>query len=315
MGRLFRLIPIAFLFIVNAYENSYAQDENSAMSTSDVIVIPQIQAQAQSLLDNIPVPPGAREIDKFKGIDSKIDDQQIFMKTYDCELSVEQVRNFYKKTLSSLGWNETDFTQFLGNSMPLMAGDNSSQGYQLVKNNLTFLKNYKMLTVVFLPVTKSIQQVTRFSVSVKDMPVDTSSLPMEFLSGKKEALDFMPEHSEVRQVGLTKKANGINVRYGSKIALEILASFYKNNMPQYGWRLENEQKMAPKTVSSMSAECESCPKINPAYQHLMSSTTMENRILSFANDKGDTCVIHISEMKGVSIPLGNTTLSVDYTKK
>ena len=175
--------------------------------------------------EKIPLPRGAIRINSEK---TSVSGEEFITSIYTSELSVEEVKDFYKSALTRQGWQEINLSE---------SGQLQQQGGPTgTLNFLAFLKEGKVVNVTFLP-TSAFRGKTTFSMAEGKMPSSQS-----FLKGKlPKKLDFMPMYPGSKQVSyVSRDSGGINAGYETPDDIDTVLGFYRQNMPEYGWVLEKD---------------------------------------------------------------------------
>jgi len=321
-GKVFLL----FIFFVSSLGICFGQEQKGFPFSMQQF---QVNNTAENL-DNFPIPPTTQEIklpDAPKGFklpnlaDSPYAPDLNKMKRYRSKLSVEELKEFYKIKLSQFGWKPLEILGNLGDLGGMFGFDTDQLG-AITQNSLMLTKNKNMLTIVFIPEGET----TRYSLSIKSMPSlnDVSSqvpgLPgqdKQKPKGKRET--FMPLYPKATEIRYFEEFGTVNASYGIDDDAETIATFYRNNMPKYGWQLKQEKDSGQKSMDEISTQCPTCPKLPQSYQSIVQNATFGNQKLDFINKRGDKCQIRITRATGLNMPFAPsqgdlTTINVKYKK-
>lgn len=261
----------------------------------------------------IPVPAAAEEI---KTESRKISGSEFEFKYYSSNQGASQIKAFYRNTLATLGWKESRALESLG-EMP------GSQTMSAFEHNLLFEKDGAIVIITFMPQGTYQDNKTRFTVAQGEAdyksPASLDAFsPPELLTTP--AKDVAPVYPGASLLSLSEPAGSSKAVYFSKDAIETVASFYKNKMPNYGWALMGETP--PEKITSGDAAnvslAQACPTCAQVGIDLTKPMELFLGELDFANSRGDTCKIGLSytlpaqeELKQLTF----TTIVVDYNEK
>ncbi|MCF7887688.1 MAG: hypothetical protein K9L76_00260 [Candidatus Omnitrophica bacterium] len=165
------ILKIAFSFflfslIINV---SYSQDYSNQES-----VFPQFpdggfgQSQganypAENFLDSLPVP---HQTDKAQsGLGQAYG---LNMDMFSSQLSIPEIKNFYKQELSRLGWQLMDLSgMFSASNLDQMNAP--AQTAEVARNSLIYKKGKSILVVAFYP-SQGNSGITTYSLTLKQIP-------------------------------------------------------------------------------------------------------------------------------------------------
>lgn len=317
MKRLVIVNIMCLLLLMCVCKRGFSQEPSQwSWPPIGVGLAPQAETQNELTIDDIPLPFSTRELKQPEDMRGLTKGNDLNMEVYESELSLEEIRSFYKDKLVSLKWHQMNMSGSLSQMPMVMPGVGLSELRQAMGNNLTFIKSGYVLIVAFMPLNN--QDNVRYSVGLRKMPAMRLPVPLEPNRGesKSETVDFMPLYFDIQQMNYTENNNGSVAMYTSGADVETLAQFYKENMQDYSWRLKDDRQEAPKSLANISSDCPTCPKIPPEQQEMMKNLSVEVRTLNFDNSQGDKCSIQFLKTKGLEVManLSGTSITVTHTK-
>jgi hypothetical protein len=130
---------------------------------------------------------------------------------------------------------------------------------------------------------------------------------------KPDTLKFMPIYSSSKQLLLWDTANGVMASYSTEESINSVASFFKNKMPSYGWKLFHENPITQK-----SADCPACDKKIGGLKNGDSGTlAIKGKFytsdLKFKREKGEFCSISITSSDYGEVSLPKEAKEIGYT--
>jgi hypothetical protein len=259
---------------------------------------------------SLPIPPGAN-VEKQET--RSMAEQKMFFTYYTSSQGADEIKDFYRKKLTLQGWKERNLAQDIERVQ--LPGVDKGPMKKALEANLFFENDADTLILNFIPAQFSRDGKTKFSIcqtkkfSSLQISQDTVPVP-ELLARPKK--DVAPVYPGASLVNLAEDSRSLKATYFSKADIEPVISFYKTKMPDYGWGLVKE---AP--LKKMDAgNCPSCQN-NPFTA--AQSTEAWIAEMDFANEKGDSCKIGLSEVITKNIATSKiiniTTISVSYDKK
>ncbi|MFO8052845.1 MAG: hypothetical protein R6U54_02650 [Candidatus Omnitrophota bacterium] len=162
-------ILFSFAFFLLISNVSYSQDYNNQQS-----VFPQSPAgefgQSQdsgssttNVLDNLPVPYETKKVQSGLGQGYGLN-----MDMFSSQLSISEIKDFYKQELSRLGWQSVDMSKMFSSSN-LNQMNVPAQTEEVAKNSLIYKKGKSVLVVAFYP-SQDKSGTTTYSLTAKQMP-------------------------------------------------------------------------------------------------------------------------------------------------
>ncbi len=261
---------------------------------------------------SLSVPPGVEEVSKER---RKISNSEFEVSYYKTNLSIDEVKKYYYSRLPNLGWREKQI--FDQSTLANMKIDIANSP---MVNNLVFENdNKETLMINFLPGGLSQGAKTAFTLYrgkldfSQSLPPGNNNYMPELIAKPKK--DVFPVYPGASLVFLSEPADSLKASYFSKDDLDLVADFYKSNMPKYGWSL-TEEKLPEKIETTGGADsCPSCPKGAGS-----SSQQIEiwNTQLFFSNQKENSCNIVLSRvipLQGIPESFSTTTIMVNYEEK
>jgi hypothetical protein len=162
-------VVFVFLFLASTGSVSYSQDYNnqeSIFSQSQTEGFGQNQGPGSSttdVLDNLPVPYQTNKAQSGLGQAYGIN-----MDMFSSQLSVSEIKDFYKQELSRSGWQLMDISGMLSSSN-LNQMNVPAQTEEVAKNSLIYKKGKSILVVAFYP-SQDNSGITTYSLTVKQIP-------------------------------------------------------------------------------------------------------------------------------------------------
>ena len=264
---------------------------------------------------SLPVPPKTTEV---KQLNRKSKSTQTDIIFYDSTLSKEAICDFYREKFGKSGWEEKDPFTAMGQipDLPQESGlKNVSQ------STLIFRKENQTVVLRFISKgTKTSFVLGRNWMDpsvlklVPDIYHDTPAL------SAKPGKAIAPLYPQAKMVGFSEDSDTQKAVYFSKDNIESIASFYKFNMPGFGWLLDKEgpvesidfSKRLPQAVSKDCPDCHA--KINDALKQ--KGVVLQS--LNFLNSLGGACSIYLFRPSDSGVgknPAGYTVIMVNYAKK
>ena len=279
----------------------------------------------------IPVPEDSQKVDTQTRAIGKT---KIELNYYSSTLSVDEIRDFYRKELAARDWKESNMLQSFSSSPEL---EKKPGAKDFFANNIIFEKDEKILYINFLPGGVYRDAKTRFTVGLWQKPAKgetAGGLPQLLKKPKK---DVAPAYPGASLMSLSENENSLQAMYMAKDApAEEIAAFYKQNMPGYGWSLTSEEPMHKVGLQGMNkyytkAETGECPDCVKATEETAAQGLPEIAgagdffagEMVFSNAKGDICQIVLSRGEFTFGGLGDmagripklTSITVHYEKK
>lgn len=229
----------------------------------------------------ISLPPSTEKISSSV---SNIVGQNMTVSMYVAPLSFEEIKNFYRRILTSEGWEEK--------SAP--TNQIAGQSIQSQQNAVVFTKNNnsEYINIIYIP-RRDPEGRTYFAIGQGKAPT-----LKDFANTAPAKLDFMPLYPAAKQISFKEDAEEISVSYVSQDKMSSIINFYKMNMPDYNWELSGEDEIErssaqPDDLKRRLAFCPNCPKDASSLQ------TMERESggLEFTNKYGDICRISLTYIK------------------
>lgn len=176
-----------------------------------------------AIWENIPAFPQAV---KIKQEETLINNNTVQITVYSTTEPIEKAVEFYKSRLTNFGWTLTSQTNQQGINLAVF-----SKGDGLIN---ILLQN--MLGKNFITITQSmVCSECEGKREEKAEGVPTSDTP-----GRD--LQFVPRYPKAIRVSETERENGkkVAINYYTKDSVERALDFYRKNMGNYYWKLENE---------------------------------------------------------------------------
>lgn len=269
--------------------------------------------------EEIPVPPAASEV---KRETRSIGGAELNFIYYLSNQAAGQIKEFYRGKLSGLGWQERGIMQDLSQiQLPgQMPGLPPAQLNQALEANLIFEKDQDMLIITFLPAEYSQDAKTRFNLcwgkAIKQAQLSADKIAIPELVDKPKKNVF-PAYPGASLITLNEHPNSLRATYFSKDDIEAIISFYKNEMSNYGWSLQDERPVKKMKKADMVNDPSACPTCVKNPPNFGSMETWFGQ-LDFVNDQKDRCNLAIAQIvpaKEGSLSLEMTTISVSYEEK
>lgn len=237
----------------------------------------------------------------------------------------EGIKDFYRRELSGLGWNEQELKQSLSEAKTGSAVQVS--GNVFFDNNLVFKKEDSILTLTFLPEGVIKDERVRFSISEgklelgkkRDISKQEEYVPQLMARPKK---NIAPLYPKATLINFSEKDGYLNATYFTKDYIEDVADFYKNNMSGHGWSLISEIPLARIDLlnsTKFASPASVCPECSQGQQMPSVITDMWFMELVFSNPRQDSCRIglfnNIVEGSDSKQLLNFTNIRIEYEKK
>lgn len=264
---------------------------------------------------SVPLPPSAEEIRQEV---KKIAGSAFTFNYYTSEQDTLTIKNFYRSTLSNLGWKEKEPLKDLAGVTNFQVNSSLADNLSL---NLIFEKDDgQMLIINFLPQVASSDGKTRFTIAEGKVDFKAQSTTQqdfvpELLAKPKK--DITPTYPGASLINLNEDATYLRAGYFTKDDIEAVSSFYKNNMPGYGWNLITEKPIQEVAAAENNYDlykyCPQCPK-DIGFD--MKSIKTRLTELKFSNTNGDVCSIVVSTRSSAESGFDNmTVILVNYAEK
>ncbi|MFA4888090.1 MAG: hypothetical protein WC628_00745 [Candidatus Omnitrophota bacterium] len=271
---------------------------------------------------DIPLPEDTQKIKQEK---RQIAGMEFEFISYISGTEVSLVKDFYRSKLIELGWQEKDVLGQLDKLKEKAAVNvDSERVKKALEENLMFDKGEENMVINFIPGQFVRDNKTHFIICRGTIDPKTALQNMQSTDYIPKLLDkpkkeIMPVYPDSSLLSLSEDKNSLKANYIVKEDIALLAQFYKDNMPRYGWSLAKEsplEKVNTKQALQGQADyCPSCPRETKAENSNMEILSTE---LIFSNESKDTCKVMLSYLS--SLKLGNspgsfTVVIIDYAKK
>jgi len=265
--------------------------------------------------NSIPVPPGTQEANKET---RRISGSEFEFIYYTSTQDIDALKQFYRLRLPQSGWKEKELAKDMGQLQGVQI--DTGMLNKTLENNIMFEKEGETLMISFMPAGFSQDGRTKFTVSkgklsLEKAPSSDDNLIPELLTKPKK--EVAPEYPGAKLVSLSEQQSSTQATYMTKDDIEGAISFYKSQMPGYGWSLAGEEPVTKAdygdtTKYDISQYCPTCPKDTLISPGSISTWTAQ---LKFSNAKGDGCRVFLSQTQAsgkASSALNMTTIVMYY---
>jgi len=219
---------------------------------------------------------------------------------YATELSFKEITKFYQEKLLQNGWEDISKDEKL--KQLANAG--------LFSKSLFFKNNDEVITIQNLPNPQAPRE-TRFSLA-RGRP--------RFLRSDLGEEEPEPEHRELKDIpvypGATmepfssiRTQGRIQVGYTTSDNIEQVIQFYREELPVYGWEIEEELPVMEYDSQDLT-QCAECKKMPASLQSELKDSAMRMQGLRISKDSR-ACIIGISEFSS-SGAAPETLISINY---
>lgn len=253
----------------------------------------------------LPVPSGAQESKKQV---RKLAGSEYTLTYYKSSSSSEEIKSFYRANLPALGWKEKGFLDDLSQIEQLK--DNPFLG-QVLEKTLVFEKDKEIIIINFLPALRQSKEI-QFTLSrgtMPEMPEGAQAEQQPFIVPELVAQpkkNVAPAYPGSSLMFLQEPQAGQRAVYATADEAQKVAGFFKEQMPGYGWALQEETP-----AEKLNQDCPTCPKTT--------GLPIETWVTKLKFTKpGAECEVVLSQIKaGNVLPQGMaaTTILVNYDEK
>ncbi|MCF7916258.1 MAG: hypothetical protein K9L61_00580 [Candidatus Omnitrophica bacterium] len=310
-GLRFFFVFVCFCLLITfmAYAQEYNLDQPllNPFSSDTGQTQNQKVAPSENIISNLPLPAYTDPLETNQAMRNLGQGQGLTMKMFSTQLSIDEVREFYQRRFPALGWQKVSVEgMFSPSAMSSMNQMNlPPQAQQMMKHNLIFSKDQQMMIIAFSPSFNPNQPVT-YSIAISKMPKGAQG---GLFGSKEHKVDFMPVYPQAKQLNYSSKDSVTNTIYIASGNVEDVIEFYKNKMGEYGWNLSGEEPIAKRPTQS--ADCPTCESLPP----MASSLQIEGSQLMFTNEKQENCIIGISKVSGVKMPINVGDIYITAIRK
>jgi hypothetical protein len=204
-----------------------------------------------AIWEDIPALPGSQRVRHEEVV---VNNNPVQTTIYSTTLSPEEIVKFYKTKLSSFGWGlKSEVTQ---QGMTLLV---FSKGDKLLNMTIQNILGGNYITIMQSrmsqePLKPCPECEKKLEEIKKDLKLSNESgekkieIPTDAISKEQETdtpgrdLQFVPRYPGAVRVNDIEKENGkkVNITYYAKDPVENIINFYRQNMGNYYWKLENE---------------------------------------------------------------------------
>lgn len=224
---------------------------------------------------------------------------------YNCDMPAEGILDFFRKQLPKYGWQENVKFLEAARKMPLPENEHKESARRYLGNMTQFYKQDYELTVGVLP-NRSYQRST-FSIGY-GKKIDVEG--MDFSAVK--PMDFAPLCPGAKMLFANKNNYVYQI---PDIGIEAAVAFYKTNMANYGWKLDEELlpeeyeiaddfSTAITKAESECKECQSGPEIKENLLSMLGGGKALRARQKFIKQNGNKLRIDFIQLRNSSLPLG-----------
>lgn len=200
---------------------------------------------------DVPLPSGAK-LSQSQNI--QVGEVERKTTTYRTSQTPEEILEFFRSQMPARGWvADTAFIE--GMQKFKLPEEQMPAAMSAIQNNmLNFTKGDYTMFVVVVPMQPR-SNFTIFTINYGKRFALTGD------NGKPaKKLDFMPVYPEARQMFSTEST----YIYRTDADIDSVISFYKQDMPNYGWQLQEETPVTETGMGSadiFEQDCPDCPKV------------------------------------------------------